>query len=291
MTNARPAIFDVMDIGVAIFPTDTTMQPTELARVAEERGFESLWFPEHSHIPVSRTTPWGGRKGAPDLPDFYWRSHDQFVALGAAAAVTSTIKLATGITLVAQRDPIWTAKQAATVDHISDGRLLMGVGYGWNKEEMNNHGTSYLDRRAILRENVLAMKALWTDEEAEFHGEHVDFDKSWAWPKPKQAGGPPIILGGAAGPKTAADIAEFADGWMPIGARHAMQGGLEEIAKACEAIGRDPKSIEKTIFFAQPTVEELETLEAMGIDRAVLGLPQGDEAEVMAAFDELAKLL
>ena len=280
-----------MDIGVAIFPTDTTMQPADLARHAEERGFESLWFPEHSHIPVSRATPWGGREGAPPLPDYYWRSHDQFVALGAAAAVTSRIKLATGITLVAQRDPIWTAKQAATVDFMSDGRLIMGVGYGWNKEEMGHHGTAYTKRREILRENVLAMKALWTDDEAEFHGEHVDFEASWAWPKPKQAGGPPIVLGGAAGPRTAADVAEFADGWMPIGARHAMESGWGEIVKACDAIGRDPSTIEKTIFFAKPTVEELESLSAAGVSRAVLGLPQGDEAEVMTALDELAGLL
>ena len=132
------------------------------------------------------------------------------------------------------------------------------------------------------------MKALWTDDEAEFYGDFVDFDRSWAWPKPVQAGGPPIILGGAAGPKTAADIAEFADGWMPIGARHAMQSGVEEIAKACENIGRDPSEIEKTIFFAKPTQEELDTLQAAGISRAVFGLPQGDEAEVLTALDEYA---
>ena len=280
-----------MDIGVAIFPSDTTMQPVALGRAAEERGFESLWFPEHSHIPVSRATPWGGRAGAPPLPDYYWRSHDQFVALGAIAATTSTIKLATGITLIAQRDPIWTAKQAATVDFLSDGRLIMGVGYGWNKEEMRHHGTKYTERRAILRENVLAMKALWSDDEAEFHGDHVDFESSWAWPKPKQAGGPPIVLGGAAGPKTAADIAALADGWMPIGARHAMQAGWDEIVRACEAIDRDPSTVEKTIFFAKPTQEELDNLQAVGVNRAVFGLPQGDESEVMGALDEMAELL
>jgi probable F420-dependent oxidoreductase len=280
-----------MKIGVAIFPSDTTMQPADLGRAAEERGFESLWFPEHSHIPVSRATPWGGREGAPPLPDYYWRSHDQFVALGAVAAVTSRIKLATGITLIAQRDPIWTAKQAATLDFLSEGRLIMGVGYGWNKEEMRHHGTAYTQRRAILRENVLAMRALWTDDEAEFHGEHVDFEPSWAWPKPKQVGGPPIVLGGAAGPKTAADIAEFADGWMPIGARHTMEGGWSEIVKACETIDRDPATIERTIFFAKPTREELDSLEAAGVGRAVLGLPQGDASEVMAAIDEFANLL
>ena len=230
-----------MHIGVEIFPTDQTMQPVELARAVEERGFESLWFPEHSHIPTSRATPWGGREGAPPLPEFYSRTHDPFVALGAAAAVTSTLKLATGICLVAQRDPIHTAKQVASVDLLSGGRFLFGIGYGWNKEEMAQHGTAYGERRAILRENILAMKALWTEEEATFDGEHVSIESSWAWPKPVQFPNPPIMLGGDAGPKTAADIAEFCDGWMPIGGRHSISK-WPAIEAACEAIGRDPSS-------------------------------------------------
>ena len=180
-----------MHIGVEIFPTDTTIGAVELAREAEAHGFESLWFPEHSHIPTRRTTPWGGREGAPPLPEFYWRTHDPFVALGACAAVTSTIKLATGICLVAQRDPIHTAKEVASVDSISGGRFLFGIGYGWNKEEMAQHGTPYLERRAILRENILAMKQLWTNDEASFEGDHVTIEPSWAWPKPTQQPHPP----------------------------------------------------------------------------------------------------
>jgi len=279
-----------MHIGVEIFPTDQTIDPIELAKAVEDRGFESLWFPEHSHIPSSRATPWGGREGAPPLPDFYSRTHDPFVALGAAAAVTSTLKLATGICLVAQRDPIHTAKQVASVDALSGGRFLFGVGYGWNKEEMRQHGTAYGERRAILRENILAMKALWTQEEATFEGDHVSIEPSWAWPKPVQFPNPPIIMGGDAGPKTAADIAEFCDGWMPIGGRHAIDK-WPEIEAACEAIGRDPTSIEIGVFTAPPDEAKLTTLAESGVRRAVFGLPQGHRDEVLAALDRMAPLV
>ncbi len=279
-----------MHIGVEIFPTDQTMQPVELARAVEERGFESLWFPEHSHIPTSRATPWGGREGAPPLPEFYSRTHDPFVALGAAAAVTTTLKIATGICLVAQRDPIHTAKQVASVDLLSGGRFLFGIGYGWNKEEMAQHGTAYGERRAILRENILAMKALWTEEEATFDGEHVSIEPSWAWPKPVQFPNPPIVLGGDAGPKTAADIAEFCDGWMPIGGRHSISK-WPAIEAACEAIGRDPSTIEIGVFTAPADEGKLVDLAGRGVRRAVFGLPQGGAAEVLTALDELAPLV
>ena len=166
--------------------------------------------------------------------------------------MTTTLKLATGICLVAQRDPIHTAKEVASVDRISDGRFLFGVGYGWNKEEMAQHGTAYGERRAILRENVLAMKQLWTEDEASFAGEHVNIEPSWAWPKPTQAGGPPVILGGNAGPKTAADIAEFCDGWMPIGGRHPLIKWTE-VEQACEAIGRDPARSSSACSAPRPT--------------------------------------
>src|SRR4051812_28519058 len=175
-----------MRLGLLMFPTDRGMQPTELAREAEDRGFDSLWFPEHSHIPVSRRTPWGGREGAPPLPEEYRRTHDQFVALGAAAAVTTTLRLGTGITLVAQRDPVWLAKEVASLDFISGGRFLFGIGYGWNHEEMAAHGVDVAHRRAVVRDRILACKALWTQDEAEFHGKYVDFEPSWAWPKPVQ---------------------------------------------------------------------------------------------------------
>jgi probable F420-dependent oxidoreductase len=280
-----------MHLGVAIFPTDTTLQPVDLARAVEERGFESLWFPEHSHIPVSRRTPRGGVAGAAPLPDYYWRSHDQFVALAAAAAVTSTLKLATGITLVAQRDPLWLAKEVASLDLISGGRVLFGIGYGWNKEEMADHGLRYTERRAVLRENILAMQELWTKDEAEFHGDHVDFEPSWSWPKPVQKPHPPVILGGAAGPKTIEHIVEFCDGWMPIAGRHSFGDRLDDLRLAAEQAGRDPASIELGLFMAPPDARSLEPLAASGIARAVLGLPQGPPEQVLEALDSFVALL
>ena len=283
-----------MDIGVLIFPTDQTIDPVELARASEARGFESLWFPEHSHIPVSRETPWGGNPAAPPLPEFYWRAHDPFVSLAACAAVTSTLKVATGICLVAQRDPIRTAKEVARLDRISGGRLILGVGKGWNKEEMAHHGTVYTERRAMLREHILAMGELWSAEEGSFNGEHVNFSPSWAWPKPTQTtgvvGGPPVVLGGNAGPKTAADIAEFCDGWMPIGGRHPLEK-WDAIVEACESIGRDPSTIERGVFGAPPTEDGLTELAATGGSRAVRGLPQSPRDEVMAKLDEFAPLV
>lgn len=280
-----------MDYGLAIFPTDQTIGAVELGREAEDRGFESLWFPEHSHIPTSRTSPWGGRKGAPPLPDFYWRTHDQFVAFGAVAATTTKLKLGTGITLVAQRDPIWMAKEVATVDSLSDGRFLFGIGYGWNKEELAHHGIEYTERRAVVRERILAMKEIWTQDEASYSGEHVKFESSWSWPKPTQTPHPPVILGGAAGPKTAKDIAEFCDGWMPIGGRHGLEAGWTEVVKACDAIGRDPKTIELGVFGAQNDPAEIEKLAEAGVTRAVFMLPQGPREEVLTALDDLAPIL
>ena len=280
-----------MDIGVTIFPTDKSIDPVELGRESEARGFESLWFPEHSHIPSSRTTPWGGREGAPDLPEEYWRTLDQFVALAAVAAATERIRLGTGICLVAQRDPIWLAKEVATLDRISGGRFLFGVGYGWNKEELEHHGVRHRDRRDRLRESVLAMQQLWTQDEAEFHGDHVDFAPSWAWPKPTQQPHPPVILGGAAGPRTAAHIAEFCDGWMPIGGRHQLDAGLDEIRKACEARGRDPESVELGVFAGKASREALEELEGRGVRRVVLGLPPADRDTVLPILDRYTGLL
>lgn len=270
-----------------IFPTDQTIDPVELGRATEDLGFGSLWFPEHSHIPTDRTTPWGGRAGAPDLPEFYWRTLDQFTALAAVAAVTERIEIGTGICLVAQRDPIWTAKEVASVDRISNGRFLFGIGYGWNKEEMADHGLPYETRRARLRENVLAMKELWTKDEASFQGDHVSLSPSWAWPKPTTSPHPPVIMGGGAGPKTAAHIAEFCDGWMPIGGRHPLKG-WDEVQKACEAIGRDPKTVELSMFGARPDAEALDELAELGFKRAIFALPQGPRDEVMAAVEEYA---
>ena len=278
-----------MDVGVFIFPTDQTIQPVELGQAVEQLGYESLWFPEHSHIPVSRITPWGGRKGAPPLPDYYWRTHDQFVALSAVAATTSTLKLGTGICLLAQRDPIWTAKEVASLDLISGGRFLFGIGYGWNVEEYEEHGAVFSERRDRLRESVLAMKELWTKDEASFNGDHVNFTPSWAWPKPAQSPHPPIVLGGAAGPKTAAHIAEFCDGWMPIGGSNLK--GLDIVHDACRAIDRDPDSLEIGVFRAQADAKALDELQEMGVKRALLELPQGSRDDVLRALEDMADLV
>ncbi len=277
-----------MRFGVYIFPTDVTIRPDSVAKAAEDRGFESIWFPEHSHIPTSRRTPWGGVEGAPPLPDHYWRTHDQFVAMMAAAAATSTIKVASGITLVAQRDPIWLAKQVASVDQLSGGRVIFGIGYGWNKEEMAHHGVRYTERRAMVREKVLAMRSLWTEEEPSFSGEHVQFEPSWTWPKPAQQPHPPIVLGSSAGPKTFAHIVEFCDGWMPIRGRTSIFDQVDGLRAASTAAGRDPDTIELGVFGAKPDAAYHSELVQRGFSRMVFSLPQGPADEVLATLDELA---
>lgn len=279
-----------MHFGIVMFPTDTAIQPVDLAREVEARGFESLWFPEHSHMPVSRRTPWGGRPDAPPLPDYYARTHDQFVALAAAAAVTSTLKLGTGITLVAQRDPIWLAKEVASLDLISRGRVLFGIGYGWNKEEMADHGIVYTHRRAILREKILAMKELWSKDVASFDGDYVRFEPSWQWPKPVQKPHPPIILGGAAGPRTMADIVEFCDGWMPIWGRHDLIGKIEDLRAAAEAAGRDPDDIELSVTGPKPDPSVIEEIRSAGIQRVVLSIPPRSADDVLPRLDRYAAL-
>jgi probable F420-dependent oxidoreductase len=213
-----------MDLGVTIFQTDQTMPVTDLARAVEDRGFESLWVAEHTHIPSSRATPYpqGG-----ELPEEYRRTLDPFVALAAAAAVTERIKVGTAICLVAQHDTIDLAKSVASVDHLSNGRFLFGVGYGWNVEEMQDHGVDPKQRRALVREQLLAARELWTKDEASFDGEHVHISPSWMWPKPVQRPHPPILFGGVAGPKLFHQIVELGAGWIPIGGR-----GLGESASS-----------------------------------------------------------
>ena len=270
-----------MDFGLFIFPTDTTLQPVAIGRAAEEAGFESVFFPEHSHIPISRKTPWGGVTDADPLPEWYWRSMDPLVALGAVAATTTRLRLGTGITLVAQRDPIWLAKEIATLDHLSGGRVVFGVGYGWNKEEMASHGVAYEARRLLVREKVLMMKALWTDEVAAFDGQMLHLEPSWAWPKPVQKPHPPIVLGGAAGPRTIADMVEFCDGWMPLSTRHDLDTKLATVRSALEAAGRDPASFTITAYGAKGTKDTVEHLIELGVDRIVFNLPQKEPSEVL----------
>jgi probable F420-dependent oxidoreductase len=272
-----------------MFPTESAIRPDVLAAAVEARGFESLWFPEHSHIPTSRSTPWGGVAGAPPLPDHYWRSHDLFVSLAYAAAATTTLRLGTGIALVAQRDPIWTAKEVASLDTLSGGRVEFGIGYGWNKEEMASHGVGYADRRAVLREKVLMMKRLWTDDEAEFHGEILSLEPSWAWPKPVQRPHPPLIMGAAAGPRTLADMVEFCDGWMPLATRMDIVSEVERVRRAVADSGRDPATFEITAYGVKP--ESLQAHAAAGVDRAVFNLRPNPEPETIAYLDRLAGAL
>ncbi len=280
-----------MDIGLLIFPTDKGIQPVELGREAEARGFRSIWFPEHSHIPVSRRTPWGGREGAPALPQEYWRTHDQFVALAAVAGATTSIQLATGITLVAQRDPIWLAKEVASLDVISGGRFMLGVGYGWNHEEMESHGVDIGHRRKVVREKILACKELWTKDEAEFHGEYVHFEKSWSWPKPLQQPHPPIVIGASPTPLHFRHIIEYGDVWMPIEGRFPVDDKWVELQQAAADAGRDPATLRLGVFGAKPDPLHLAHLRDLGASFVALGLPPLDRDAALAAMERYAPLV
>ncbi len=272
------------NFGVTIFPTDYTIQPAELAQAVEERGLDSLFFPEHTHIPASRATPF---PGGTELPRMYWHTHDPFVALGACAAVTSRIRLGTGICLVIERDPITLAKEAASLDMLSNGRLVLGIGAGWNREEMENHGADYKNRWRIVREKVLAMREIWANEAAEYHGEFVDFDPIWSYPKPVQPGGPPIWIG--ANSKWVFDrIADYADGWMPIGGIGS--GNMERLSEALAARGRKLEDVDMALFGAPTDYDQLMGRIEQGFDELVFALPDADADTVLPMLDDLAEL-
>ena len=280
-----------MKFGIVVFPTAEIIHPGPLALDVEQRGFDSLWFPEHSHIPTARTTPWGGREGAPPLPHYYSETFDAFLALTAAAASTTTLRVATGITLVAQRDPIWLAKQVASLDVLSGGRSIFGIGYGWNKEEMAQHGISYTKRRALLREKILMMKQLWTEEEASYSGESIHLEPSWAWPKPLQKPHPPIMMGSGGGPKTFADVVEFCDGWFPIPGRTNLAEKTRELQQLATDAGRDPASIELGIFAARSKDEFMDELRALGFGTVLFQLRQSEPGDVEASLDEFTAFM
>ncbi len=274
------------DFGLSMFPTDYAIQPMELAKEAEARGFESLFFPEHTHIPTSRRTPW---PGGGDLPREYWHTHDPFVSLMAAAAVTETLKVGTGILLVPERDPIVTAKQIASLDSLSGGRAIIGIGAGWNAEELEDHGVAFKDPWKVTRESVLAWRELWTAEEAEFHGEFVQFEKSWAYPKPSTPGGPPVLLGAES--KWAYDrVVDYCDGWMPINGRGDLRAGLEELKASCERAERDFDELNLTVFGMGPQEERATEIIEMGFQRLVFGLPSDTADKVEPMMDGYAKL-
>jgi probable F420-dependent oxidoreductase len=265
-----------MDFGVGYFPTHDGIGPGPLARMVEERGQESLVFAEHTHIPASRESPYpaGG-----ELPPKYWHCYDLFVALTAAAAATSRLRVGSGICLIVERDPIVTAKEVASIDHLSGGRLLFGVGAGWNREEMRNHGTDPRTRMALMRERVEAMKAIWTQEEASYAGEYVSFERIWSHPKPAQRPHPPVLIGGH-GPTVLDRVLAFGDGWLPN------YGGDEHFfARLSELQARAERPIEAHILGMPADPRELERVRDAGARRALHWLPAGSRSTVEAALE------
>ena len=278
-----------MHFGVTMFPTDYAIPIDELARELEARAFESVWLPEHTHIPASRKSPW---PGGPNLPREYWHTLDPFVALGAAAVVTKTLKLGTGICLVIERDPILLAKEVASLDHLSQGRVLFGIGGGWNAEEMEHHGTPFAERWKILRERIGALKAIWTQDEAEFHGKYVNFEKLWSYPKPVQKPYPPILMGGA-GPHARQRAVDFDGHWIPIGGRAYSEPIAESFADfraRAEKAGRDPATLTVTIFGVAPDEPRVAALRDAGVTRAVFFVPSATRDVVLPLLDQYAGL-
>lgn len=269
-----------------MFATDQTIDPVELAVEAELRGFHSVWYPEHTHIPTSRLTP--PPTGVAELPEEYKRSTDPLIVLAAAAALTTTIRLGTGILLPAQREPIVTAKAIATLQRIAEGRFSLGIGFGWNEDEMAHHGVAMAERRDITREHMLAMQALWTDEVASFTGRHVSFGPSWSWPKPEHP--VPVLLGGGAGPKLFAHIAEYGHGWIPIGGA-GLGEAIPRLREAVSAAGRDPSTLEIIPFGSLPDHAKLDHFEEIGVTECVFRIPGADRDTVLAALDAQHELI
>lgn len=292
-----------MKIGVSTFMTDQGIGPVALGRAVEERDFESLFLPEHTHIPLSRESPFvpmtakldyvlAGRTVPPELsagelPEKYARTPDPLVALTAVAAVTTKLLVGTGILLVAQRDPIILAKQVASLDHFSSGRFLFGVAAGWNREEMRNHGTDPRHRTAVLRERILAMKEIWTQDEAEFHGEYVDFGPILSWPKPARKPHPPILVGGE-GERSYRRAQEYGDGWAPIygGDAEGLARQIVRFRHEAEKVGAPTPPV--TVFWAGPEPAVLEKLASAGVDRVLLDLPLASESDTLHHLDRLA---
>jgi probable F420-dependent oxidoreductase len=275
-----------VELGLAHFATDYGMQPAELARRAEELGFESLFFPEHTHIPASRDTDY---PGGGELPREYSHIVDPFVGLAAAAAATERLKVGTGVCLIIERDPITTAKEVATLDHISGGRFLFGVGAGWNVEEMRNHGTDPDTRFRRMRESVEAMKAIWTEDAAEYHGRIIDFGPIWSWPKPVQKPHPPVLVGGL-GEKVYDRVVAYGDEWIPNRVQSPEQLGerIDELQRRAEAAGRE--RIPVTVFGAKAEGRLLERLKAAGVTRSLFYVQAGEADEVERHLEELGKV-
>lgn len=275
-----------MKLGITIFATDETIDVVELCRAAEEREVDSFWLPEHTHIPTSRRTapPVGGD----ELPREYRRTLDPLVALSGCAAVTDRIRLGTGVMLVAQREPIVTAKALATLDLLSHGRVDLGIGFGWNEDEMNHHGVELATRRDVAREHVAAMRALWTEEEASFHGEHVSFEPSWSHPKPVQS--PlPVLVGGGHGPKLLSHVVGYADGWIPVGGS-GLTGAVPRLRTMLEAADRDPNGFRIVPFGSLPTVGKLAHFASLGITEVVCRVPSVGRDEARRELDDIVEI-
>ena len=279
-----------MDFGALMFFTDYAIPATELAQALEARGFESIWAPEHSHIPTSRRSPW---PGGGELPKVYYDAMDPFVSLTAAAIATKQLKVATGVCLVQQRDPIQTAKLVASIDQVSSGRFLFGVGGGWNAEEMADHGTEFRTRFKLMRERIEAMKEIWTKTKAEYHGEMVDFPEMMAWPKPVQKPHPPILVGGAF-PHAARRAIRYGDGWAPFTGR-APYGDVDEFLprfrQMLSEAGRDPRSVPITLFGATEDADRLAHYRDLGIARVVVMLPSARSEEILPILDRWTELI
>ena len=280
----------MLKFGTSMFFTDYSMAPGELGQALEQRGFESVWAPEHSHIPLSRKTPF---PGGTDLPKKYYDAMDPFVTLTAAAAATKTLKVGTGVCLIAQRDPIQTAKLVASIDTVSGGRFLFGIGNGWNQDELEDHGVKFADRHKVARERVEAMKVIWTKSKAEYHGEFVDFDPMMTWPKCVQKPHVPVIVGGAF-PYSARRAIRYGEGWIPQAGR----GGTGEIAdmipefrKMATEAGRDPNSIEITVWFPKQEPDLMKRYEDLGVSRVVFNLESDKADKVLPVVDSLAGLM
>lgn len=276
-----------MKFATMLYSTDYAMRPDDFAVACEERGFESVWYPEHTHIPASRRTPF---PGGGDLPRDYWHIHDPFVALAAAATATRNIKLATGVCLVTERDPIVTAKTVATLDYLSRGRFMFGIGAGWNAEEMENHGTPFNERWKVLEERIAAMKAIWTQEDAQYHGTYVDFDPIWSHPKPVQKPYPPIIMG-AATPWGRERVARYCDGWVPVDfALEDLPGAIADLHARVRKHGRRPEDIEISMFWAPEDPDKLRHYRDLGVHRAIMGVPALSDTETLKLLDKHAAL-
>ena len=277
-----------MDLGVTAFLTDRSMAPGPFAAAVEERGFRSLFLPEHTHLPVAESAPPALVAGVTE--EDYRRTFDPMVALAAAASATTRIRLGTGICLVAQHDPIVLAKQIATLDQLAGGRFVLGWGFGWNRREAADHGLDFAARREVAREHLLCMGALWSMDEAEFHGAHVDLAPAFAWPKPVQQPRVRMLVGAAAGPRTFELVAELADGWMPIGGGGVARA-LPELRAAVAEAGRDPAALEVVPFGTIPDEGKLEHYESLGVTEVVLRVPSGSPAAMLHVLDDYARYL